>query len=101
LRVEELPPRFVALDRSLGNLSYPVFLCHWFAAAIVAWLAFDSRRPAGGALFWSSLILVNLVAYGIHSGVERPVERLRNALRPPPSRGQATPARRGVERQRG
>jgi peptidoglycan/LPS O-acetylase OafA/YrhL len=101
LRVDELPPRFVAFDRSLGNLSYPVFLCHWFAAVIVAWLAFDSRRPAGGALFWSSLILVNLVAYGIHSGVERPVERVRNALRPPPSRGQATPARRGVERQRG
>jgi peptidoglycan/LPS O-acetylase OafA/YrhL len=86
LRVDELPTRLVALDRFLGNLSYPVFLCHWLAAVIVARLAFDSQRPGGSTLFWSSLILVNVVAYGIHSGVERPVERLRNALRPSPVR---------------
>jgi len=49
---------------------------------VAVWFAFDSQRPDGSALFWSSVILVNLVAYLIHSVVERPVERLRRFVRP-------------------
>lgn len=82
LRVDELPSPVVALDRFLGSLSYPVFLCHWLAATVVAWALFESRVPAGGALFWTSLLVVNGLAFGIHALIERPVERFRRAIRP-------------------
>jgi peptidoglycan/LPS O-acetylase OafA/YrhL len=82
LRVEELSPRWVALDRFLGNLSYPVFLGHWLAALALSGLAFDGRHPGGSTLFWSSLLVANFLAYGIHAAVERPIERVRSAIRP-------------------
>jgi peptidoglycan/LPS O-acetylase OafA/YrhL len=82
LIAEELPPRVVALDRLLGNLSYPVFLCHWLVAMVVAWAFFGSRAPAGGSLFVSSVVFVNVLAFAVYAFVERPVDSLRSAIRP-------------------
>jgi len=77
-----LPARWVRLDGFLGNLSYSVFLCHWFVALVTTWLFFDARPAGDSTLFWASLAGVNGLAYVVHVAVERPVERLRNALRP-------------------
>jgi hypothetical protein len=41
---------------------------------LVAWVAFYSRRPSGRTLFWSSLIVINLIAEAVHVGVEHPLE---------------------------
>lgn len=82
LRVEEVPRRWAAVDRFLGNLSYPVFLCHWLAALLVSAVAFGGRHPGGSVLFFSSLLVVNVLAFAIHAAVERPIERVRSAVRP-------------------
>jgi len=82
LNRDRLPARLVQVDRFLGNLSYSVFLCHWLVAMITTWLFFDTPPAGNSTLFWSSLVGVNFLAYLIHVAVERPVERLRNAVRP-------------------
>lgn len=79
---KRLPTRLVRLDRFLGELSYPVFLCHWLAALLAAWLLLDAVPTRGPALFWISLIPINLLAWALRSAVERPVERVRDRLRP-------------------
>ena len=70
------------MDRFLGDLSYSVFLCHWLVALITTWIFFGTRPVGNSTLFWSSLVGVNVLAYLIHVSVERPVERIRNAVRP-------------------
>ena len=77
-----LPARLVQVDRFLGDLSYSVFLCHWLVALITTWIFFGSRPAGNSTLFWSSLVGVNVLAYLIHVSVERPVERMRDAVRP-------------------
>ncbi|MEN8183509.1 MAG: acyltransferase [Myxococcota bacterium] len=74
-----LPRWLRKLDEFLGDLSYPVFLCHWSMAVVVASLGLAEER--GAALFWGSLPLVNLCAWGIHRGVEQPLNRLRAQIR--------------------
>ena len=79
---ERLPTRLVQVDRLLGNLSYSVFLCHWLVALMTTWIFFDATPTGDSTLFWSSLAGVNALAYLIHIAIERPVERMRNAVRP-------------------
>ena len=70
------------IDDVLGDLSYPVFLCHWLAALLTTWIFFGGQRPPGGTLFWGSLLGIHGIGWLIHVIVERPVERLRNTIRP-------------------
>jgi peptidoglycan/LPS O-acetylase OafA/YrhL len=79
LRPQDLPPTLRRVDRFLGDLSYPVFLCHWSMAIVIVALGLAHER--GGALFLWSLPLVNLCAWCLHRFVERPAESLRVRIR--------------------
>jgi len=82
LRPADLPGWFVRLDRIGGNLSYPIFLCHVHVATIVAWLAFDSRKPRDSFAFWAtSFVLSSLFAWAIYEGIDRNADRLRDRIR--------------------
>ena len=82
LRPADLPNWYVKLDRIGGNLSYPIFLCHFHVAAIVVWLGFDSVRPKDSFAFWAtSFVLSNLLAWAIYEGVDRNSDRLRDRIR--------------------
>lgn len=63
-------------DRTIGNLSYPVYICHVLILDLWSRLFGLSLRlhSVPQTLF---LLVVLLVAAAIHFGVERPVERLR------------------------
>jgi peptidoglycan/LPS O-acetylase OafA/YrhL len=73
------PPWLSRLDTLLGNLSYPVFLCHWQAGAIV--IALGLAESKGRELFLWSLLAIPLLATAIHLAVEHPLERWRNQVR--------------------
>lgn len=52
LRRKNMPSWIVKTDEFLGNLSYPVFLCHWHVASIIASLGFLGVSDGGGNLFF-------------------------------------------------
>jgi peptidoglycan/LPS O-acetylase OafA/YrhL len=78
------PGRLARLDARLGELSYPIFLCHWPVALAV--LALGWADGKGAALYFLSLPLVHAVAWAIHRGVEAQVERVRAHVRGGPTR---------------
>ena len=70
------------IDKLLGNLSYPIYLCHWHIATLVDWLFFRGIKPNSKYLFFASLIPINIAAYVIYFLIENRVDNLRNKVRP-------------------
>jgi peptidoglycan/LPS O-acetylase OafA/YrhL len=66
-------------DILLGNLSYPVFLCHFPVASVMAILGYSFTK--GWELFWLSLPAVNIVALALHWASEQPLVALRDRVR--------------------
>jgi peptidoglycan/LPS O-acetylase OafA/YrhL len=62
------------LDRLLGSLSYPVFLCHWLVAGIISNL---TGIETGYKLFAVAFLPVVLTAYAIYIVIDRPVNKIR------------------------
>lgn len=60
------------IDRTLGELSYPIYVVHW---PIVRYLITDHRVTAQGTLLIIALTL--LAATALHLLIERPVEKWR------------------------
>jgi len=79
LDVERLPGWLRTLDTQLGNLSYPVFLCHMPVAPIVAWMGLTYVK--GWKLFWIALPLVNVIGWLVHWLSERPLVWMRDRVR--------------------
>jgi len=84
IRSRDVPLLVANTDRWLGDLAYPIFLCHFQLGAPIVFLFFESRRPLSMALFLAALPLVHLVSYLLHVGVERRVASVRDRVRPKP-----------------
>lgn len=82
------PPWLARFDRRLGDLAYPLFLCHLHAGAVVWWLT-RGWRPAKPLLIGLSLGGAVLEAWLLHRAVEVPLQSLRAALRRPSPPGGA------------
>jgi peptidoglycan/LPS O-acetylase OafA/YrhL len=66
-------PRWLArLDRLAGELSYPIYLCHWGVGVSLVWLVPQWSR-ANLAVFLVAFPLIHLIAYAIVRMVERPL----------------------------
>lgn len=76
-----LPAHIVRIDGFLGDISYPIFLCHVPCAALVIVWYFHGIRPWNDELFWVSLPFIHLIAIILHLAVEKPVQRIRQALK--------------------
>ena len=86
----------------LGKLAYPLFLTHWAAAVFVSHYFFQDRplnresEPLLGGLFFLSVLAAVLACSVLFFFlIDRPVERIRGALRPPrsPTRYSRAPLR--------
>ena len=67
-------------DRELGDLSYPIYLFHWTAAALAAWLLYGS--PDRTILVFAVGLLITLVvSYVINFSVNRKIEQLRTRVK--------------------
>ena len=84
----QMPAWLRKLDRLAGNLSYPVYLCHW-GVAIVVTAMIPSFTRASIVVFLICFLLVNVVSYMIYTYVEEPLQswklpsRLRSPARAP------------------
>jgi peptidoglycan/LPS O-acetylase OafA/YrhL len=64
------------LDNALGELSYPMYLCHMLVGTLIAtWL--PERWQAGNALY---VVAVILAAIALDAAVVRPVDKFRRRL---------------------
>jgi peptidoglycan/LPS O-acetylase OafA/YrhL len=70
---KELPPWMGRLDRFLGNLSYPMYLCHWGVGVGVT-LLIPGLSRARVADFLIAFPLVNVASYLIWTYVEHPLQ---------------------------
>jgi peptidoglycan/LPS O-acetylase OafA/YrhL len=68
------------IDRFLGDLSYPIFLCHFAVAALVASL-WRSGQSSGPLLLVAALPLVHLVSIAGQRLIELGIEPLRRRIR--------------------
>lgn len=71
-----LPLWMVKTDRFLGNLSYPIYLCHWAVGIVVIGL-FHGKSRNDFAVFLIGFPLVNLIAYLLYAYVEHPLQSLK------------------------
>lgn len=69
--------RFRQADRFLGNLAYPVFLCHYHIAVVFWWLTDIDRR----FLLVCSYPLILITAFIIHAILESSLQATRNRIR--------------------
>jgi peptidoglycan/LPS O-acetylase OafA/YrhL len=73
LNPKELPAWMTSLDRFLGNLSYPMYLCHWSVGIMVTWI-FAGKTRMDLFVFLVGFPLVNLLSFVIYHYVERPLQ---------------------------
>jgi peptidoglycan/LPS O-acetylase OafA/YrhL len=69
-----------AIDRFLGDLSYPIFLCH-FAVAVLVVSMWRSGRYSGPLVLAASLPLIHLVSIAGHRLIDRGIEPIRRRIR--------------------
>ena len=70
-------------DRTIGELSYPVYICHWFMILILKYGLKTVHLELPAAPFSSlSVIAMSLIfSVGLNAYVAAPVDRLRKAVR--------------------
>jgi peptidoglycan/LPS O-acetylase OafA/YrhL len=71
---------FLRLDKLFGDLSYPVFLCHWLVGYVLAMLVFPGQLRGIG-LMVATLVASTGVAYIICQLQDAIVEPLRFRIR--------------------
>ncbi|MBO9327577.1 acyltransferase family protein [Achromobacter xylosoxidans] len=69
------------LDRAIGELSYPVYICHALVIMILDWLfdEIDVHQP----MLFAIVVITSCIAFSalLNALIADPVERLRNRLR--------------------
>ena len=79
VRRRDLPRWAARTDRVLGDLSYPVFLCHF---PIAAWVIHFGLAPARGPLtLLVAAIGSSMFAWLVHTALESPVNGVRDRIR--------------------
>ena len=84
-----------ALDSEVGELSYPIYMCHNFVFGLIAAIPFDLRTALGAGLIWAlfNAAAVVTIAFFLDRLVARPIDSivgdLAHAPAPTPSLGMA------------
>lgn len=69
-------------DKLTGDWSYPVYVFHWAAACLVAWISGWSLNGNGTVpLFILCLLLTLVLSTLVNIGINQPIELLRNRLK--------------------
>jgi peptidoglycan/LPS O-acetylase OafA/YrhL len=67
-------------DRPLGELSYPIFIFHWYGSVIVSHLFVSDRLPLSLSLITMSFIVTGVLSYLEVRSVERTLLPLRGVV---------------------
>jgi len=85
LFLSEIRSNYINFDKSIGNLSYPIYLIHYQCGIIAFQLLylFDLKYHKGDFIFFTTSIIITFVfAYIISTTVEQKIETIRNKIRP-------------------
>ncbi|MPT40784.1 MAG: acyltransferase, partial [Achromobacter sp.] len=84
------------LDKAIGELSYPIYICHSLVILFFSWLLNDVEMHQ--PMLFSALVIAGCIGFSalLNGLVADPVERLRSRLRRKPLAGEdvATDAQR-------
>jgi peptidoglycan/LPS O-acetylase OafA/YrhL len=76
-----------------------MFLTHWTAGILVSRLFFDGQTggdsgtvTGGAAFFFATLVAVLMLSALFYEFIDRPIERVRRAIRPPSRNHHFSPA---------
>lgn len=69
------------IDTLFGDLSYPIFLCHFFIAALVSWLFFSGNIFQGERIFLITIIFANIFSYILNVFFIKKVNSFRDFVR--------------------
>ena len=69
------------LDKAIGELSYPIYICHSLVILFFTWLLEEAHQDQ--PLLFSALVITSTIAFSalLNSVIADPVERLRKRLR--------------------
>jgi len=73
LEPKALPVWMGRVDRFAGNLSYPIYLSHWWVGILVTWFL-PGKTRMNLSVFLIGFPVVNVVSYLIYHHVERPLQ---------------------------
>src|SRR5450631_1342770 len=78
-------------DRTFGELSYPIYICHWLMILVIKYgtKLIHVEAPQGLPSTLSVIVLSALFSVGLNTVVARPVESLRKAIRGASNRQEA------------
>jgi peptidoglycan/LPS O-acetylase OafA/YrhL len=76
--------KHVRWDRAVGELSYPVYLCHFLVLAVLE--AMNGAPLSGSRKVFAALLVLGFSAL-LHLAVSRPIDRYRTLLAPSRSKG--------------
>ncbi|MEP5567750.1 MAG: acyltransferase [Halioglobus sp.] len=79
--VSTLDYRWQKIDRLLGDLAYPIFLCHWQVAAVVLYFFWSGEKPEGGGLWLSSIVFIHAISFAIYFTVDKRINLIRDRIR--------------------
>jgi peptidoglycan/LPS O-acetylase OafA/YrhL len=65
-------PRWVEWDRRLGNLSYPIYLCHYHVAVVIS-ACLGWSGASGDRLLWVSFLPIVVFAWGMNRYIEQTI----------------------------
>ena len=80
LPVRRKPVRIAAFEKLLGDLAYPVFLCHWLVGFEISLFVLDGQRR-GLLLFAISVIPILVISLALIGIESRWIVPLRNRIR--------------------
>ena len=76
--------RIVRLDKLAGDLSYPIYICHWAVAVLITWLIQNVSGvilDRGPVLLMLSMLPIFGLSYLCVAFVDSPIAALRSSVR--------------------
>lgn len=72
---------FARLDSVLGGMSYPIFLCHYHAAALTTLVFLNGPFKRGKLLFFASLPIIMIISFIIYALLDLKIDAARARIR--------------------
>ena len=68
-------------DKEIGNLSYPMYLCHYVVAAPIFFIFGEAFSKGSPPIFLASILPILLVSYLTVVFIDKPIERIRRKVK--------------------
>lgn len=81
LKEFNIPVIVKKIDKFLGNLAYPLFLCHWQVSVLVTFFIFSGNIQKNLSLFLYSLVISHIIIIPIYYYIDKNINKTRDKIR--------------------